>query len=130
MPEPRGVRPLEVLAYLLVREGNDRGRSIALGRERVSVGRGQKNGLRLADETVSRRHALVEFEGGGHVLTDLNSTNGSFVNGRRVERLRLKPGDRIVLGRTRLVYQAGSRVETDPEATPPGEPGAGRQGWR
>ncbi|MHB9145423.1 MAG: FHA domain-containing protein [Symbiobacteriia bacterium] len=119
------------MAYLLVREGNDQGRQIALGRERVSVGRGLRNNLRLADETVSRRHAVVEYEAGGHTLVDLSSTNGSYINGKRVgERRRLKPGDRIVLGRTSLVYQAGSRVPVEQEAPTAQEPRAGRKAGR
>lgn len=125
------MRDLEVLAYLFVREGNDQGRQIALGREQVSLGRGLRNSLRLADETVSRRHAVVDYEAGSHVLVDLASTNGTYVNGKRVdERRRLKPGDRIVLGRTSLVYQAGSRVPVEPEAPQTQEPGAGRKAGR
>lgn len=96
-----------MLAYLVVREGNDRGRQVALGRQPVVVGRSLKAALQLSDETVSRQHARLEYEAGSHVIVDLGSTNGTFVNGRRVDRRRLSPGDRIVLGRTRLVYQAG-----------------------
>lgn len=96
-----------MLAYLVVREGNDRGKQVALGRQQVVVGRSLKTALQLSDETVSRQHARLDYESGGHVIVDLGSTNGTFVNGKRVDRRRLSPGDRIVLGKTRLVYQAG-----------------------
>ncbi|MGE5590845.1 MAG: FHA domain-containing protein [Bacillota bacterium] len=105
------MRRLEVLAYLVVREGNDRGKQVALGRQNVVVGRSLKSALQLSDETVSRQHARLEYEAGSHVIVDLGSTNGTFVNGKRVDRRRLSPGDRIVLGRTRLVYQAGKALD-------------------
>lgn len=100
-----------MLAYLVVREGNDRGKQVALGRQNVVVGRSLKSALQLSDETVSRQHARLEYEAGSHVIVDLGSTNGTFVNGKRVDRRRLSPGDRIVLGRTRLVYQAGKALD-------------------
>lgn len=104
------MRQLEVLAYLVVREGNDQGKQVALGRQQIVIGRSLKNAVQLADETVSRQHARLEYEAGGHVIVDLGSTNGTYVNGKRVDRRRLSPGDRVVLGKTRLVYQAGSRL--------------------
>lgn len=103
------MKTVEVLAYLVVWEGNDRGKQVPLGRQQVVIGRSLKNAVQLADETVSRQHARLEYEAGSHVIVDLGSTNGTYVNGKRVERRRLSPGDRIVLGRTRLVYQAGLR---------------------
>ncbi len=73
------------------------GRSIALDGELV-LGRDAACAVPLAADDVSRRHARVAPEGGGHVLVDLDSTNGTFVNGRRVGRHRLAPGDRVQVG--------------------------------
>jgi hypothetical protein len=73
------------------------------------VGRGSNAGLRLDDTGVSRQHAEFRREGDDVVLADLGSTNGTTVNGRPVERVRLTPGDRIELGRTVLVYERDDR---------------------
>lgn len=73
------------------------------------IGRGSTAGLRLDDTGVSRQHAEVRREGDDVVLVDLGSTNGSTVNGRHVERVRLTPGDRIELGHSVLVYERDER---------------------
>lgn len=73
------------------------------------IGRATHAGLRLDDPGVSRQHAEVRREGDDVILVDLGSTNGSTVNGRVVERVRLTPGDRIELGRTILVYERDER---------------------
>ncbi|MBF5040950.1 FHA domain-containing protein [Aggregicoccus sp. 17bor-14] len=80
----------------------------ALDQPRVTLGRHPSNTLRLVDREVSKEHALIEREGADFVLRDLNSSNGTFVNGRRVVReLRLRDGDEISLGSCRLVFRAG-----------------------
>jgi hypothetical protein len=66
--------------------------------EPAQIGRDPANTIVLDDPTVSRRHARVELTDEGIVLTDLGSSNGTFVNGARIERAVLKPGDEIVLG--------------------------------
>jgi hypothetical protein len=53
--------------------------------------------------TVSRRHARLHHRDGTWVLQDLESTNGTTINGKRVERCRVEPGDRIALGRQAVV---------------------------
>lgn len=73
------------------------------------IGRGSNADLRLDDTGVSRQHAEVRREGDDVVLVDLGSTNGTSVNGRHVERVRLTPGDRIELGRCVLVYERDER---------------------
>jgi pSer/pThr/pTyr-binding forkhead associated (FHA) protein len=63
----------------------------------------------LADTNVSRRHAEVRRAtdgGGGHVVSDLGSTNGTKVNGVGVRSHRLQHGDEITVGSTRLRYEA------------------------
>jgi pSer/pThr/pTyr-binding forkhead associated (FHA) protein len=52
----------------------------------------------VADETVSRRHAQLTFRDGGWVLQDLDSTNGTRLNGQYVGRCRLRAGDQLGLG--------------------------------
>jgi hypothetical protein len=69
------------------------------------IGRGQDADLRLADTGVSRRHIDINFDGAAAVLHDLGSTNGTTVNGHRVQSWQLQPGDVIRLGHTVLVYR-------------------------
>jgi signal transduction histidine kinase len=70
----------------------------------VRVGRSSDD-LPLTDYTVSRRHAEISPQGRGWYLTDLKSSNGTYVNGSRLERpVRLKHGDQIRLGSTLMVW--------------------------
>lgn len=75
--------------------------------DKTSLGRHPNNTLRLVDREVSKEHCLIAREGPGFVLKDLNSSNGTFVNGRKVRELRLRDGDEIALGNSRLVFHAG-----------------------
>lgn len=70
----------------------------------VLIGRAKGCDLRLADVNVSRRHAELRREGAAYVIVDLGSTNGTEVNGRRVQRATLEHGDTITLGSSRLVF--------------------------
>jgi pSer/pThr/pTyr-binding forkhead associated (FHA) protein len=65
---------------------------------RVTIGREADNLIQLPHEKVSKHHALILPAGEGWVIEDLHSTNGVFVNGKRLERLQLKDGDRVKLG--------------------------------
>ena len=70
----------------------------------VVIGRGSDCGLRVEDATVSKHHARFSTEGGAW-LEDLDSTNGTYVNGRRVEGTTvLRRGDRIALGAAKIVF--------------------------
>jgi pSer/pThr/pTyr-binding forkhead associated (FHA) protein len=68
----------------------------------IRIGRAPDNDLVLADDRISRHHARIQGRGGVLVLTDLDSTNGSFVNGRRAQEVVLGDGDRLQFGRTVL----------------------------
>lgn len=80
------------------------GRRVQLGRGTVSLGRAPECDVVLDDRRVSRRHAEVRLRLGRHTLYDLESTNGTFVNGRRVSEVVLADGDRVTLGAATLVY--------------------------
>mgnify|MGYP001565608782 CR=1 FL=1 len=68
-----------------------------------SIGRDAGNDIALPDEAASARHAKLEVEGGEWWIEDLGSTNGTLVNGARIEkRERLRPGDEIAIGRVAL----------------------------
>ncbi|HEY1655213.1 MAG TPA: FhaA domain-containing protein [Candidatus Tumulicola sp.] len=66
------------------------------------IGRGDENEVVLADPSVSRSHALLDARGVEATVRDLGSTNGTFVNGRRVEVQGLRAGDELMFGNTRM----------------------------
>src|SRR6516162_1824218 len=85
-------------------EGIDKGRVFRDLATPVTIGREEGNLLRLNDERVSRFHAKVQQEDGDVILTDLESTNGTRVNGSPVQIRRLRAGDQISVGRSMLLY--------------------------
>ncbi len=92
-------------------------RMVPLGTTPLTIGRVPPCGLVLDDREVSRQHCRIEIAGEHVVLTDLQSTNGTFLDGQRsAGPTRLAPGARIVLGRHALVYER-EELEADPEAT-------------
>src|SRR5579883_951150 len=92
-----------------VLEGIDKGRVFRELPMPVTIGREEGNLLRLNDERVSRFHAKVQCDNGEVILTDLESTNGTRVNGNVVQIRRLRPGDRVGVGRSLLLF--GSEQE-------------------
>jgi hypothetical protein len=82
------------------------GRALPLAGDRVVIGRSRECDIRLDDGNVSRRHVELVREGPSEwVLVDLGSTNGTEVNGRKVQRRTvLDDGDRITIGSTELVF--------------------------
>jgi hypothetical protein len=74
----------------------------------LTIGRGSDNGLVIYDSRISRHHARLQARRGTLVLTDLGSTNGSRVNGERVDEVVLGEGDTIELGDTVLVVESVS----------------------
>lgn len=97
------------LVTFQVLEGIDKGRVFREMPTPVTIGREEGNMLRLNDERVSRFHAKVQFDNSELILTDLESTNGTRVNGNVVQIRRLRPGDRIGVGRSLLLF--GSEQE-------------------
>jgi len=88
-----------------VLDGPLRGSVHLLG-DRLSIGRGGACDLQLLHESVSRQHAHVALDPAGHhVLVDLVSRNGTFVDGRRVERLELRAHAVVRVADTQLVYE-------------------------
>ncbi|MEN6457684.1 MAG: FHA domain-containing protein [Thermoguttaceae bacterium] len=97
------------LITLRVIDGADRGRVFADLPTPLTIGREEGNPLQLNDERVSRFHLKIQEDQNKVVLTDLQSTNGTKVNGENVQLWVLRPGDVISLGHTVLVF--GSREE-------------------
>jgi predicted component of type VI protein secretion system len=92
-------------------EGIDKGRIFRDLSTPVTIGREEGNTLRLNDERVSRFHAKVQFDNNEIILTDLESTNGTRVNGNVVQIRRLRIGDKIGVGRSVLVFGSQQEIE-------------------
>ncbi|MDA8235693.1 MAG: DUF3662 and FHA domain-containing protein [Clostridia bacterium] len=90
---------------LIILRGSDPGMTFRLGQHRMVIGRRETNHIFLDDHNISRRHAQLDYIEGSYYISDLGSTNGTFVNDRRVEKQRLEPGGRICLGTTELEFR-------------------------
>jgi len=82
------------------------GRRVLLGEVTFTVGRLPDNDLVTADSKISRRHAEIRPAGNGYLLVDLQSTNGTRVNGTAIEEHLLVDGDRIAIGLTEFDFEA------------------------
>ncbi|NIN73534.1 MAG: HD domain-containing protein [Gemmatimonadetes bacterium] len=92
---------------LVVREGAQVGRVFTVSRgDRKTIGRAPDCDIRLPDQGVSRRHCTIENVGAVLRVVDLESANGSFINGQLVERGSLGPGDQLAVGPTILECRA------------------------
>jgi pSer/pThr/pTyr-binding forkhead associated (FHA) protein len=80
------------------------GRAIPLDAESFSMGRGEDNALVINSDQASRHHARIQATPAGHVLVDLGSTNGTFVNSKPVKEQRLVHGDVVRIASTVLKY--------------------------
>jgi len=74
-------------------------------KRRVVIGRSKDCDIQVRDANVSRQHAEVRQEGTAYWLVDLDSTNGTEVNGQREKRAKLENGDKITVGSTELLFE-------------------------
>ncbi len=80
--------------------------------DRLTIGRAQGNGITVADPFLSGKHAAFIYKDGACTVEDLSSTNGTLVNGGKLEApIGLKDGDRIHIGQLDFLYVAGRRDE-------------------
>ncbi len=77
-------------------------RSYTFAKEVVTIGRGAEGDIVLDNMGVSRSHARIEYDRGAYYVRDEGSSNGTFVNDRRIDRHRLSPGDAISIGKFNL----------------------------
>jgi two-component system, NtrC family, sensor kinase len=90
-----------------------------LGESPVSVGRGESADVVIGDATLSRRHFVIARVGDSFVLNDLNSNNGTWVDGELAKATKLRHHDCILAGRTLFLFSEGG-----PPGTPSAKPGA------
>lgn len=99
------------MATLHVLQGPDKGRTYRTPNEPAVIGRSSDQ-IHLTDHSASRRHAELRPANGDWVLVDLNSSNGTYLNGQRViSPITLKHGDQIKVGSTVLVFTGKEEVE-------------------
>ncbi len=102
---------------LFVIQGRNTGTRFDLANQEgvLSIGRDAGNFVRLEDNEVSRRHAEIRRVGEAFVVGDLKSSNGTWLNNRKIDRAELASGDRIQVGRTVLVYARDGSEAPAPE---------------
>jgi hypothetical protein len=116
---------------LRVLDGADRGKVFDALPTPVTIGREEGNSIQLNDERVSRFHLKIQTDRDKVVLTDLQSTNGTRVNGEDIQLRILRYGDLIALGRSTLLFGSPDQIAARlRELRPPGpeEPATAREG--
>ena len=103
-------RDMALLTFQVL-EGMERGRVLADLLPPITIGREEDNAVQLNDERVSRFHAKVQEDGGRVILTDLESTNGTRVNGHPIQMHVLRIGDQVSIGRCLLLFGSADEIE-------------------
>jgi pSer/pThr/pTyr-binding forkhead associated (FHA) protein len=101
--ERRGGGPVPPGTSICVLRGFYEGLEVPVDRDWLVIGRGRGADVVLAEPTISRAHAAIGYEGDAFFVQDLDSTNGTLVNGAREAKATLKDGDEIQMGK--LVLQ-------------------------
>jgi pSer/pThr/pTyr-binding forkhead associated (FHA) protein len=100
-------------AHFEVISSDEKNEIIELGEEEVFIGRSPRCDIHLPLENVSRRHARVVFRNEEYHVEDLNSTNGVYVNGIRVEKCVLRNNDQIVIGGVKIFFYEEKTLRKD-----------------
>jgi hypothetical protein len=103
----------EETAMLILREGQGVGTRWVIDHDNMIIGRGEDSDVVLPSRQVSRHHARIRRSGGQHILEDLNSKNGTFVNGQElIESYTLQDGDEIQIALSFKIFfvDAGATV--------------------
>ncbi len=99
------------MAKLVILSAGMTGRSHELAVDKTTVGRVEDNTFPITDPSVSSHHCEILLKGGEVIVRDLNSTNGTYINGDKVTEATLKPGQVLRLGQIEL------RLETEATAS-------------
>lgn len=116
------------MARLVLLSEGFAGRTYELKVDTTTVGRVSDNTFEIPDSSVSSHHAEILLRGNSVVIKDLNSTNGSFINGEKITEAELKPGQILKLGTIEMRLE-GAEGQSTP-AAPPGKPSAPGQAPR
>src|ERR1017187_4754086 len=99
---------------LHILSGQLEGKVFDLLEERVTVGRALDNTIRMEDGTISHHHSMFVLEPDGYRLRDLNSTNGTRVNGMRTTDTKLNNGDQVRMGSVEMRYEPDIKKVSHP----------------
>ena len=113
------------MAKLVILSSGMAGRSHDLKMDKTTIGRVEDNTFPIAEASVSSHHCEVLLRGSEVVIHDLNSTNGTFINGEKITESVLKPGQTLRLGQVELRLEAeGAAASTSPAPPPGSKPAA------
>ena len=94
-----------LFTYLVVDSPGQSQQVIVWDTLEITVGRAPDRDLVIPDSEVSRQHTLFRIDGGSYTVADLHTSNGTFVNGARISRHQLRPGDVVELGPARVQFR-------------------------
>jgi hypothetical protein len=103
-----------------------KGRNFPLTGSRCTIGRDSSCDIVLSDSSVSSEHARLSHDDGGWRVANLLSTNGTFVNDKRISNESVKNGDRVRLGRVEFIFQDSDKPQSHSE---PGAQDSGLKRW-
>jgi prefoldin subunit 5 len=116
----------DAAAFLIVGDGRHRpGRVFGLSRNTVVLGRVDDADIHLVDPSVSGHHARIINGAQGYEIEDLDSTNGTYIGGRRIRRMRLQNGERVTVGNVEMTFVLEQKGNATIRLAMPGE----RDGW-
>jgi pSer/pThr/pTyr-binding forkhead associated (FHA) protein len=106
--------PDRMQASIVIVEGQVRGMEYALAKSYTVIGRDKAADISPDDSRISRRHAVVVYLDGSYILKDLDSTNGTVMNGAFIKQANLRHGDKFRVGETtfQFILQENSRNTT------------------
>jgi len=96
--------PQNIRAVLVVLEGKEAGVRYELARDYMEIGRGSDVDIRIPRQDISRKHCLIFFKNNRFFVRDLESTNGTFLNGAKVDEKALNHGDKLQLGESTFLF--------------------------
>jgi pSer/pThr/pTyr-binding forkhead associated (FHA) protein len=104
------------MAKLVIQNQGMTGRACELQTDRTTIGRVEDNTFHIADPSISSHHCEIQLRGSDIVIRDLNSTNGTFINGNKIEESILKPGQILRLGQVELKLEVEGATTSAPPA--------------
>lgn len=113
------------MAKLVVLSEEFKGRTYELKVDKTTVGRLEDNAFQIAEASISSHHCEILLKGDDVVIKDLESTNGTFVDGEKISESVLKPGQVLKLGQVELRLQNGEGALTPAKAGDESKPGKG-----
>ncbi|TAL00661.1 MAG: FHA domain-containing protein [Verrucomicrobia bacterium] len=106
------------MAKLVILSESLKGRSHELSVDKTTVGRVEDNTFPIAESSVSSHHCEILLRGSDVLVRDLNSTNGTFINGEKITEAVLKPGQSLRLGHVEMWLDNGSTPAPQPSPSP------------